>query len=126
MASIDPLSETLGEIKAQLKMVLQVQAEDRVASATYRTDMRRDLSEVKSDVQDVKNRADNNADEIAHLRTDVEKKLGELRTETDDYRMRKFQAEGAGKLTKVLWAIFSAIGLGGLITFLQSLRGGGH
>jgi hypothetical protein len=114
----------LGEISAKLDMVQRVQSEDRTAAASWRTDVRNSLDAVKESVSDIKNRANNNADELADLRSEVEKKIGELRTETDDYRMRKFQAEGAGKLTKVLWAIFSAIGLGGLITFLQNFRAG--
>jgi hypothetical protein len=128
---MDDLSRTLGAIEAKLDMVAKTQAEDRVASAQYRTDMRRDLTEVRDSVGDLKNRVNNTTDEVADVRdivdkriSDVDKRIDGIAADTNDYRSWKLRAEGAGKVTKILWAIFSAIGLGGLITFLQSLRSG--
>lgn len=118
--SIDPLSQLLGEINAKLDMVQQVQSEDRTASATYRTDMRRDLATVNETLSDLKNRTNNNADELA----EANQELADLRAEVKDTRKRWDQIEGAGKLSKILWAVFSAIGLGGVIAFLESLRRG--
>ena len=110
-ASIDPLSQMLGEINAKLDMVTKVQAEDRVASAQYRTDMRRDLTDVRDSVGDLKNRVNNTADELAELRPDVE-----------DYRKNRHQIEGASKLTKFLWGLFSAFGAGGILAIIEMFR----
>ena len=113
-ASIDPLSEKLGEISAKLDMVQRVQAEDRVASAAYRTEVRKDLATVKDDVSDLKNRTNNNADELA----DAHKELADLRIEVDITRKRWDQLEGASKLTKGLWAVFLALGGGGVLVLI--------
>jgi hypothetical protein len=108
---MDDLSRTLGAIEAKLDMVAKTQAEDRVASAQYRTDMRRDLSDVRDSVGDLKNRVNNNADELAEMRPEVE-----------DYRKHKHQIEGASKLTKFLWAVFSAFGAGGILAIVELIR----
>lgn len=127
--SIDPLSQMLGEINAKLEMVLKTQSEDRTASASYRTDMRNSLSEVNDKVSDLRNRTNSTEDELAHVRTDgekaiaaVNKRVDAIEVDTDDYRMRKHEAQGVGKFTKILWAVFSALGLGGLIALLEKLR----
>lgn len=139
--SIDPFSQQLGEIIAKLEMVLRTQSEDRTASAIYRTEVRKELGALTVSVTDVKNRVNNNADEVAELRPEVEAldaavgnlknqvektadEVAELRPDVEDYRMRKHQAEGAGKLTKVLWAIFSAIGAGGIVALIELVRRG--
>ncbi len=113
--SIDPLSQLLGEISAKLDTVTKTQGEDRVASATYRTDVRSELTKLTAGVTDLKNRIDNTVDEVAELRPDVE-----------DYRRRRDQAEGASKLTKVLWAVFTALGGGGVIAIIEMLRSRGR
>lgn len=111
---LDPLSQMLGEMNAKLDTVTKTQAEDRIASAQYRTDMRRDLTDVRDSVHDLKNRVNNNADELAEMRPDVE-----------DYRKHKYQIEGASKLTRVLWAIFGVLGGGGIIALIEMFRGRG-
>jgi hypothetical protein len=112
---LDPLSQMLGEMNAKLDMVAKTQAEDRVASAQYRTDMRRDLGEVRDLTSDLKNRVNNTADELAELRPDVE-----------DYRKHKHQIEGASKLTKIVWTVLSFFGVGGLIAMLEMFRNRGR
>lgn len=47
---IDELSRFLGGIEQQLKSVVSTQAEDRVASAQYRTDIRKEIGDVKAKV----------------------------------------------------------------------------
>lgn len=108
--SIDPLSQLLGAIDAKLGMVLKTQSEDREASAKYRTDIRRELGEVKGNVQDVtrnvqdlKNRIDNTADELAEIRPAVA-----------DYQLMKNQGLGIWNAAKALWVICIALGAGGL------------
>jgi hypothetical protein len=112
---MDDLSRTLGAIEAKLDMVAKTQAEDRVASAQYRTDMRRDLTDVRDSVGDLKNRVNNNADELALIRPDI-----------DDYRKHKHQIEGASKLTKIVWTVLSFFGVGGLIAILEMIRNRGR
>lgn len=101
--SIDPLSQMLGAMNAKLEMVLKVQAEDREASAKYRTDMRRDLGEVKDTVQDLKHRVNNTADELADMRPEV-----------DEMKAWKTQGLGIWNAAKLLWLISIALGATGI------------
>lgn len=108
--SIDPLSQMLGAMDAKLEMVLKVQAEDRESSAKYRTDIRREVGEVKDTVKDLKNRVDNTADDLANLRPDVE-----------DYRLMKNQGLGMWNIARALWVICIALGAGGLGVIIHAL-----
>lgn len=108
-ASLDPLSQLLGAIDAKLGMVLKTQSEDREASAKYRTDMRRELGEVKDSVKDLKNRVDNTADDLAELRPDVE-----------DYRLMKAQGTGIWNAAKTLWVICIAVGATGIVAIVHT------
>lgn len=108
--SIDPLSEALGEIKAQLSMVLRTQSEDREASARYRTDIRRDLSEVKDMAVDLKNRVNNTADEVAELRPLVE-----------SHQIKFVQGEGAWNAAKALWIILIGLGATGIGAIVHAI-----
>jgi hypothetical protein len=47
---IDELSRVLGGIENQLKTVTTTLAEDRIASAQYRTDIRREVGSIKDKV----------------------------------------------------------------------------
>lgn len=130
--SLDPLSQMLGEINAKLDMVQKTQSEDRTASAAWRTDMRREMATVKEVASEVKGRANNTADQLAEVRAEIKddiavvhKRIDAISIETGDTRDWKLRAEGAGKLTKIVWAVLSAVGLGGLVAFLESLRRGG-
>lgn len=108
--SIDPLSQLLGEISAKLDTVTKTQAEDRLASAAYRTDVRKELATLSSSVTDVKNRVNNNADEIAELRPDVE-----------DYRTRRDKGLGMADLTKTVWIVLSGLGVAGIGYIVHAL-----
>lgn len=54
---LDPLSLTLGGIEQQLKSISHTQAEDRNASAIHRTDMKKELREIRDKVQQLENAA---------------------------------------------------------------------
>ncbi len=51
---LDPLSRVLGGIETQLESVIKTLAEDRMAAATYRTDIRREIKETHEDVLTVR------------------------------------------------------------------------
>jgi hypothetical protein len=101
--SVDPLSHTLGRIEQALETITKTLSEDRMASASYRTEMRRDLTAVRDMVHDLKNRVNNTADEVAEMRPDV-----------DDYRMTKAQGIGAWNTAKTVWTIAVGLGAAGL------------
>lgn len=50
---IDELSRVLGGIEKELQTVARTLAEDRIAAASYRTDIRRELATVKDSVQSI-------------------------------------------------------------------------
>lgn len=50
---IDELSRALGGIEKELQTVARTLAEDRLSSASYRTDIRRELASVKDSVQNI-------------------------------------------------------------------------
>lgn len=110
-AELDPLSVAIGEIKAKLDLVLKTQGEDREAAASYRTEVRGELRGIHTDVSKLKAHANSNADELAEMRPHVE-----------DWRTTKAQWEGASKLTKIIWAVLTALGLGGVLAIAQLLR----
>jgi hypothetical protein len=101
--TIDPLSQMLGAIDAKLEMVLKTQSEDREASARYRTDMRRDLGEVRDNVVDLKNRVNNTADEVAELRPIV-----------TDHQLKFVQGTGIWNAAKAIWVILIGLGATGI------------
>lgn len=51
--SIDELSRVLGGIEAGLATVNRTLAENRIADATYRTDIRKEITAIRDNVQDV-------------------------------------------------------------------------
>lgn len=107
--TIDPLSHTLGRIEESLNIITKTQAEDRVASAVYRTQMRNDLTAVRDTVFDLRSRVNNNADELAEMRPDVK-----------DFRITKEQGIGAWNTVKTLWTVLITLGAGfvGLIVHI--------
>jgi hypothetical protein len=107
---MDDLSRTLGAIEAKLDMVTKTLAEDRVASAQYRTDMRRDLTELRDSVGDLKNRVNNNADELAELHPVISSHQLIL----DDYRLKVAQGVGVWNTAKTIWAALTALGGAGI------------
>lgn len=85
--SVDPLSHALGGIEKQLELITKTLSEDRLASATYRTQMRNDLTVVRDAVHDLKNKVDNHAEQLAEMKPDV-----------SDYVQRRAEAIGMSKL----------------------------
>lgn len=110
MANVDPLSHTLGRIEQSLETITKTLSEDRMASAQYRTEVRRDLSAVRDMVHDLKNRVNNTADDLAELRPDVE-----------DLKKTKQQGIGGWNLVKTIWAVVLALGAGGIGAILTAL-----
>lgn len=102
-AEVDPLSHTLGRVEQALETITKTLSEDRLASAQYRTEMRRDLTAVKDMVHDLRTRVNNNADELAEMRPDVE-----------NYRIRRAQGESLWGAAKTIWAILVAVGATGI------------
>lgn len=98
---LHPLSHTLGRIEQALETITKTMSEDRLASAQYRTDMRRDLLSVRDMVHDLRNKVDHNSDDIAEIRPDVE-----------DWRIKRAQARSyfsfASNGARAAWAMFGA------------------
>jgi hypothetical protein len=102
-ASVDPLSHTLGRIEQALETITKTLSEDRLASASYRTEVRRDLATVRDGMGTLKNEVANNADELAELRPFVE-----------DYRLKAAQGAGILNAAKALWVILIGLGATGI------------
>jgi hypothetical protein len=106
-ASVDPLSHALGRIEGALETITKTLSEDRMASASYRTQMRGDLTTVREMVHDLRNRVNNNAEDIDEMKADV-----------SDYRITKAQGVGVWNVAKTLWTLIislSAAGIGAII-----------
>lgn len=110
MNPVDPLSHTLGRIEGALDTITTTLREDRLASAQYRTDMRRDLTAVRDMVHDLRNRVNNNADELAEIRPDVE-----------DWRITKAQGMGVWNATKTVWTVAITLGAAGIGAIIHSI-----
>lgn len=110
MANVDPLSHTLGRIEQALDTITKTLGEDRMASASYRTQMRGDLTAVRDMVHDLKNRVNNTADEVAEIRPDIL-----------DYRLMKAQGTGIVNAAKVLWIVLIALGATGIGAIIHAL-----
>lgn len=108
-ASVDPLSHALGRIENALETITKTLSEDRTASAQYRTDMRREIGTVRDNVMDLKNRVNNNADEIAEMKADVA-----------DYRITKAQGVGVWNAAKTTWTILISMGAAGIGAIVHS------
>lgn len=138
MAELDPLSQLLGAIDAKLQMVLKTQSEDREASAKYRTDMRRDLAEVKGSVLDLKNRVNNTADEVAELHPGLSavtatvtgldtrvtintNKIAQIEPIVNDHQIKFVQGTGILNAAKVLWVILIGLGATGIGAIIHAI-----
>lgn len=102
-AEVDPLSHTLGRIENALETITKTLSEDRMASASYRTEMRQSLQTVKDNVSDLKNRVNNTADEMAELRPIVE-----------SHQLKFVQGSGIWNAAKALWIILLGLGATGI------------
>lgn len=128
MPEIDELSRTLGVLQAGLDTIMRVQAEDRIASAQYRTDVRRDQGEtrdsvgaVKNDVAVIKHKLEVLEPKVTSLddiRVNVQAntiKLAELEPTVLSLNQRATMSAGAAKL---------ALGIGRFVHLLSAILGG--
>lgn len=92
---IDPLSLQLGKIIAQLDMVLRTQSEDRVASAQYRSDMRKEISN-----------ASDCARGAAQEAKDCKNAIGKIQPIVDELKLSQNMSMGAKRLAMHLEKIF--------------------
>lgn len=65
---IDELSRVLGGIEAGLATVIKTLADDRIASASYRTDIRREFANLSESVQGVTNDTRTCKSELADMK----------------------------------------------------------
>ena len=70
-AQLDPLSRVLGGIETQLTTITRTLSEDRSASAQYRTDVRREIAELRKDVLDVRSQVKSVTDDVAEIKPTV-------------------------------------------------------
>lgn len=116
---IHPLSRVLGSIEADLKTVLRTQAEDRMADAQYKTDVRKELADVHDEIQsvsiDVKSAA--SAAALAHAG------LQELKPKLEALQNSYLMGKGAARLATVLTKIGYGLGGGGVLYLLQRWLG---
>lgn len=105
---IDELSRVLGGIENQLKTVVTTQSEDRLASAQYRTDIRREVASIKDSVQGA----------LALIET-CKAGLEEMKPKVADLMKNKLQEEGANKLAQLIAKVIYA-----LLALLAGLAGG--
>lgn len=103
----------LGGIRAQLETVLKTQAEDRMASAQYRTDIRKELREAHEDIGSVKS-------DLAMAKADI----AEMKPKVITLEQRALMSAGAAKLAIVLGKfahIISAAVGGAIVIILDKL-----
>jgi hypothetical protein len=105
----------LGRIEGQLETVNKTLAEDRMASAQYRTDMRKELQANRDEVQKLKATVDGAVSDIS-----------EMKPKVDSLEARALMSAGAARLAVVLGKfahiISAAIG-GAVVFFLQKWLG---
>lgn len=111
LKQLDELSRVLGGIEKSLGIVMQTQAEDRMAAASYRTDIRKDLAGTRDDVSSLK----------GDIRT-AKQDIAEMKPKVVSLEQRQLMSAGAATLAiwlgRVAYAV-SAI-LGGLAAVLIS------
>lgn len=81
----------LGSIKSSLETIAKTQAEDRMASAQYRTDIRKEIGISRDGINDLKNKVDLANHEIA-----------EMKPKVISLEQRALMSAGAAKLAIVL------------------------
>ena len=108
-SSVDPLSHTLGRIEQALDTITKTLSEDRMASASYRTEIRRDLTAVRDMVHDLMNKVNNNSDDIAEIMPHVE-----------DWKTTQAKGVGVWNTAKVIWTIGIGLGAAGIGAILQA------
>lgn len=95
MTGIDELSRVLGGIEKELLTVSRTLAEDRLSSAQYRTDIRREFTSLKDSVQNINADTRECKSDIASMKPKV------LALETKDIK-----ASGAWGLGQTIARIF--------------------
>lgn len=95
---IDDLSRVLGGIEKELQTVTRTLADDRIAAASYRTDIRRELASVKDSVQSI------NMD-TSTCKTDII----DMKPKVLALEIRGMRASGAWDLGNVIAKVFYLI-----------------
>lgn len=86
-APIDELSRLLGAIEAKLDLVTKIQGEDRSAGASWRTDIRKELSGIRDDLGEVKNKV-----------KEITGKVALMEPEVDDYVEKRTEVRAMSRL----------------------------
>lgn len=101
------LGGRLGGIEKSLEIVLKTLSEDRISSATYRTDIRGEFSKLKDQVQDTQ---DQIHDSKADIRSATET-LTELRPKVHTLEQAAAIHQGIGRFKEAVWrAIYGLFG----------------
>lgn len=98
---LDPLSHALGRIEQALETITKTLSEDRLASAAYRTEVRRDITVVSEMVGQLRAKVDSNAEDLAEIRPDI-----------NDWRVTKGAFSLAANGARVAWAVLGAAAAG--------------
>lgn len=101
---VDQLSHTLGRIEQSLETITKTLGEDRMAAATYRTEIRSAVNIVRDNVADLKNKAENTASDVAEMRPYIA-----------DYIERRAEVRGLSRLGHLI----AALGGGGIALTVQ-------
>jgi hypothetical protein len=103
---IDELSRLLGAIEAKVDLVGKTQAEDRMANASWRTDVRKELGGIRSDITEIKGSVNTVTTDVAEMKPDVA-----------DYVQKRAEARGISRLAHLI----AALGGGSFALALQWL-----
>lgn len=108
-AEPNELWRTLGGIEKSLETVISTLAEDRVAAASYRTDVRKELGAVKDSVGTL-------TSDLKSCKSDI----AEMKPEVESQKQRMLMSKGAanlavglGKFSSIIWG-----GLGATIAVM--------
>lgn len=96
--AVDPLSHTLGRVEQALDTITKTLSEDRMAAAAFRTEIRREVSEVKDIVREMNGQVKSTVKEVAQIKPVV-----------DDYRQRRDRGLGMADLTRTVWTVLIGV-----------------
>lgn len=126
MRDLDPLSRFLGSVENQLNVITKTLAEDRMASAAYRTDVRTVLDKLQETVAETAGQVRDHGRDIGNMResikTEIMPKISAMKQWQDNVEGAAKFAGVMGKLAHVL-----SVMLGGILVWLMehvSLGGG--
>lgn len=103
---IDELSRLLGGIEAKLDLVTRTQSEDRSAAASWRTDIRKEISGIRDDLSEVKGSV-----------KEVTGKVTKMEPDVNDWVEKRTEARGLSRLGHLI----AALGGGSFALALQWL-----